>query len=139
MVAGDRVLAPLGVTATQWKVLAALEAQGPSRLADLVSQLRLDQAGTSRLVERLERAGLVTRQPSREDGRVVLAALTQQGRQAAGRCRAVLEPMMRELTSEFDDARLVLFCEVLEAFTARAETFAAQLPRRRLSAAARRR
>ncbi|HEX5748823.1 MAG TPA: MarR family transcriptional regulator [Archangium sp.] len=131
MVLGDRVLAPLGVTAAQWKVLAALEADGPRRISDLVSSLRLDQAGTSRLVDRLERAGFVTRRPSKEDRREVRVVLTEEGAGAAARCRAVLEPLMRELTGELEDERLAAFAQVLEVFAARVETLTTRVPPRR--------
>lgn len=132
MLVGDRVLAPLGVTSAQWKLLAALEADGPRRISDLVSSLRLDQAATSRLVGRLERAGFVTRHPSEEDRREVQVVLTGQGAQAAARCRAVLEPVMRTLTEDFHEEQLVAFAKALEVFAARVELLATQVPRRRL-------
>lgn len=131
MVAGDRLLAPLGVTSVQWKVLATLDSDGPLRVSDLVTRLKMDQAGTSRLVARLERAGFVSRQPSLEDNREVHVALTRKGSQATVRCRAVLEPLMRGLTERLGDERLVAFAEALEVFAAQVEALTAELPKPR--------
>jgi DNA-binding MarR family transcriptional regulator len=136
LLVGDRVLAPLGITSTQWKVLAALTVEGPLRVSDLVSRLRLDQAGTSRLVDRLEQAALVTRQPSQEDRRETRLLLTAEGERVAARCRAVLAPVMDELTQDFDEAQLVAFARALEAFATRIEPLAERLPKRRVARAA---
>lgn len=128
---GDRLLAPLGLTSAQWKVLAALEADGALRVADLVSVLRLDQAGTSRLVSRLERAGFVARSPSQEDRREVRVLLTEEGRRAAARCREVLVPVMRELTEGLEDEQLQALALGLEAFAERIEALVTRVPPRR--------
>lgn len=130
MLVGDRLLAPLGVTSAQWKVLAALDADGPLRVSDLAVGLRLEQAGTSRLVARLARAGFVSRQPSEEDRREVRIVLTPRGRQAAVLCRAVLGPLMRSLTEPLGDERFVAFAEALEVFASQVEALIPQVPPR---------
>jgi DNA-binding MarR family transcriptional regulator len=50
------------------------------RLSALAESVVLTQSGISRLVDRLEKAGLVQREPSPDDGRGAYAALTQEGR-----------------------------------------------------------
>lgn len=52
---------------------------GQMRLHDLTAQSILSQSGMSRVVERLERAGLVRREGAREDRRGAYAILTQAG------------------------------------------------------------
>lgn len=49
------------------------------RLQDLTAQSILSQSGVSRVVERLERAGLVRRESAREDRRGAYAILTETG------------------------------------------------------------
>ena len=49
------------------------------RLSDLAERVLLTQSGLSRLVDRLEREGLVRRQPDPEDGRATQAVLTEEG------------------------------------------------------------
>jgi DNA-binding MarR family transcriptional regulator len=50
------------------------------RLSALAASVVLTQSGISRLTDRLEKAGLVRREPSPGDGRGAYAALTEDGR-----------------------------------------------------------
>jgi DNA-binding MarR family transcriptional regulator len=50
-----------------------------ARIQDLAAQSLLTRSGLSRVVERLERKGLVTRSPATEDGRGSYAELTAAG------------------------------------------------------------
>lgn len=49
------------------------------RLRELNENILMAQSSLSRMVERLEKRGLVRRQPSPEDGRGVLVQLTEEG------------------------------------------------------------
>ena len=49
------------------------------RLRELNENILMAQSSLSRMVERLEKRGLVRRQPSPEDGRGVLVGLTEEG------------------------------------------------------------
>lgn len=51
------------------------------RMTDLADAVLLSRSGVTRLVDRLERAGLVSRSRSDEDGRGVVAVLSERGRQ----------------------------------------------------------
>jgi DNA-binding MarR family transcriptional regulator len=68
-----------GLTSPQLVVLHLLRREGavpPSQIAKSVS---LSQATISSILDRLQRAGLIDRQRSPKDGRVMLAALTDKG------------------------------------------------------------
>lgn len=70
---------PLGT----YDVLVQLsEAGGQLRLKDLLLRVLLSQPGLSRKVERLQKAGLVERQPDPNDGRGVVVCLTDAGLKA---------------------------------------------------------
>ena len=51
------------------------------RMCDLAGALHLSPSGTTRRLDGLVRRGLVRREPSAEDRRVMLAVLTDEGRQ----------------------------------------------------------
>lgn len=53
------------------------------RPIDVASTLRMDKGYVSRLVIKLEKRGLVTKVPSRSDGRSKLIQLTEEGRELA--------------------------------------------------------
>src|SRR4051812_36719056 len=72
-----------GLEAGWHDVLATLRRNGaPFRMrpTDLTSQLMLTSSGTTKRLDRLEEAGLVTRQPDPSDRRGTLIALTDAGR-----------------------------------------------------------
>jgi DNA-binding MarR family transcriptional regulator len=63
----------------------------PGQLGDL---LRLTTGGTAALVQRLERAGHVTRAPHARDGRSIVLRLTEEAEREAGEAFA---PLVRQL------------------------------------------
>ena len=60
--------------------LAGIERLGPQRLTLLAAREGVTQPAMTQLISRLEESGLVRREPSPDDGRVVLVAITEQGR-----------------------------------------------------------
>jgi MarR family transcriptional regulator, organic hydroperoxide resistance regulator len=94
---GNRVLAPTGVTSSQWKVLALLTTAGEARVNQLVEALDSDQAAVSRLVARMEHAGLLRRRADRRDARATALTLTARGRKASHACDRRLRRVMRAL------------------------------------------
>ena len=65
-------------------VLATLRRQGPPyklRPTDLTEETMLTSSGTTKRLDKLERAGLIAREPDPNDRRGVLIALTDKGRE----------------------------------------------------------
>ena len=56
------------------------------RLAEMAKATLLSRSGLTRLVDRLEQAGLLTREPCEDDARGAFAVLTPEGLQALRRC-----------------------------------------------------
>lgn len=99
------LLAPLGITYPQYLVLLVLwEAHGRQQAAPTVSQLgtrlHLDSGTLTPLLKRLERDGLVTRQRSEQDHRVVHVVLTQEGRELRSRAESVPGEIARCLVGD---------------------------------------
>lgn len=76
----DRWLSPSGITRSQWWVLAFLSREDGMPQTELADQLDLGKVALGALVDRLEAAGFVRRQPSATDRRVKLIHLTPDGR-----------------------------------------------------------
>lgn len=75
------LLAEQRLSLVSYDVLVQL-AEAPKRrlrMAELADRVLLSRSGVTRLVDRLERAGLVTRQRVSGDGRGVIAELTHAG------------------------------------------------------------
>lgn len=72
-----------GLTVAQAATLDALSASGPLRLGALGLRLGVQASTLTRNLSRLEKAGLVRREPDAEDARAARVALTAEGRKAA--------------------------------------------------------
>lgn len=72
-----------GLTMSDYDVLVQLRecCEHRVRMSDLASQSRLTRSGMTRLIEGLERDGLVTRKRCTNDQRVSFAVLTERGEQ----------------------------------------------------------
>lgn len=70
---------PAQVTLVQYRVLATMAQEGPTRPATLASLLGVDASTVTRMCDRLVRDGLVVRRGQRSDRRVVHVALTAEG------------------------------------------------------------
>src|SRR5262245_49789131 len=74
------LVAAHGLPLTWYDVLGVLdEAGGRLRMSELARAVLLSGSGATRLVDRMERAGLIVREPCEEDGRGFFAVLTEAG------------------------------------------------------------
>ncbi|MFJ8846411.1 MarR family winged helix-turn-helix transcriptional regulator [Streptomyces cyaneofuscatus] len=74
-----QALKGLGLTYPQYLVMLVLWEEGPRPVKAIGERLRLDSGTLSPLLKRLEAAGLVRRERSREDERSVVIELTGEG------------------------------------------------------------
>jgi MarR family transcriptional regulator, organic hydroperoxide resistance regulator len=69
-----------GMTVPRWRVLIGLIARDGRTIGDLVDYTIIAQPALSRIIDQMERDGLVTRQTAQHDSRVVEVHLTPHGR-----------------------------------------------------------
>ena len=74
------VLKPLGLTYTQYIVFLVLWEKDGRPVGEIGEKLLLDNGTLSPLLKKMEQAGYVRRERSREDERVVVITLTEAGR-----------------------------------------------------------
>ncbi|MBO6936411.1 MAG: MarR family transcriptional regulator [Deltaproteobacteria bacterium] len=98
-----------GITPQQFNVLRILaddtEAEG-LRCSGISERLVNRVPDITRLLDRLEKAGLVARHRDARDRRVVRAALTAEGRALVDRTQGPLEDAFRRLFDHLDEAEL---------------------------------
>ena len=107
---GNRTLAallrPLGLTPAQAEVVTVLaRAGGPLTVSQVGDLLVCEPGSPSRLVTSLVAAGYVARRAHPDDGRASALELTQRGRRAAERVRAVEERFHDELRARLTSQR----------------------------------
>jgi DNA-binding MarR family transcriptional regulator len=88
--AADKRLAPLELSAAQLIVIASLAGDERKSASDLCKGISYDAGAMTRMLDRLEGKGLIRRNRSPEDRRLVHLELTDEGRAAY--------PRMRELS-----------------------------------------
>ena len=97
--------------------LLATVAEGQRTIGELTESEGLVQSAVSKLVERLERRSLVTRQRAVRDGRIVLVTITPVGAATLERTREHIRERMRDALRELpagDLATLLATGDVLE-------------------------
>jgi len=96
------------LTTTEVDVLVALDRRGPLRLSDLAGFAGLNPTMLSRLIPKLEEAGLMRRLGAEGDRRVCRVEVTAKGRRLLERIRSerndVLSRLLRELDAAERDA-----------------------------------
>jgi len=97
------VLEPMGLTHPQYLVMLALWGEEPLSVTDLSRRLELDPATLSRLLRRLESAGLVRRDRNPADERSLAVALTVAGRDLRTQALAVPGTVLQRLGMGLDE------------------------------------
>ena len=86
----DKRLAPLELSAAQFIVIANLAgAEGPKSASELCKGISYDAGAMTRMLDRLEAKGLISRNRSAHDRRLMHLELTDEGRAAYPRMREI--------------------------------------------------
>ncbi len=108
-----------GLTMARYDVLAHLDMAGRLGLTDLASSILLSQSGLSKLLDRMEAAGLVRRDPDPRDGRAAFAAITPQGRSLVRKARHGHHEILRQTFAEaLDDEDLADLARIMDRISA---------------------
>ncbi|MDQ0505487.1 MarR family winged helix-turn-helix transcriptional regulator [Xanthobacter agilis] len=103
----EKALADLGVTAPQFTVLTMLHAYPGLSGADLARTALVTPQTVSVILANLERAGLITRTPHAQHGRILMAALSPAGERLLALARArvhALDPVLKDDLSAPEEA-----------------------------------
>jgi len=93
---------PLGATLQMWRVLAALRDGDGRRMGDLSATTSIEVSTLTRLVDGMERKGLVARRRAADDARVITLSVTTAGRQMTRRILPIAERYERVALKGFD-------------------------------------
>jgi DNA-binding MarR family transcriptional regulator len=119
----ERYQARLGVTLPEARVIASVGSFGPFSIMELARHANLDKSQASRAAEAMIRQGLVQRQPSADDGRVVLVSLTPEGRALYRKVMPIARKWNDDMFDCLDEREKVAFSnaldKIIETMTAR--------------------
>jgi DNA-binding MarR family transcriptional regulator len=114
--AAEGALKPHGISATQYNALRILRGAGPKGLPCQevgARMVRLDPDLT-RLFDRLEARGLLARERSEEDRRVVLVRLAPAGVRLLASLDGVIEELLKKMLGRLGEKKLRLLVELCE-------------------------
>lgn len=111
----ERLLAPHGLSMTQYNVLRILRGAGPDGLCrnEIGERLISRMPDVSRLLDRMEAAGLVSRVRDKADRRLVNTTLTREGRALVDELDAVTAAYQQEQIGHLTKAQLRTLIDLL--------------------------
>ncbi len=103
LVAGDRLVAKLGLTSARWQVLGAIAyAERPESVAWHARTMGVHRQGIQRIVNELEKEGIVGFQPNPHHKRAHLVLLTSKGQELFEAALALQIPWVNDLASDLN-------------------------------------
>ncbi|MEV0360282.1 MarR family transcriptional regulator [Nocardia sp. NPDC050697] len=106
---------------TTLSVLHTLAGRGPQRLSALTAGEQVTQPAITQIVAKLERDGLVARDPDPSDGRAVLVRITPRGAAAVTGRRTARVARMAELVARLEPEHRAALTAALPALARLAE------------------
>ena len=106
----DIELGKHGFTAAQWPILRAVADDKTPIAADLCRKLNYDTGSMTRMLNRLEEKGVIVREPSSEDRRIVRLRMTPAGRRLYPKLRDTTVGVLNQLLGDIppDEVRHAL-------------------------------
>jgi DNA-binding MarR family transcriptional regulator len=117
LAAGDRLVAKLGLTSARWQVLGAI-AYSPiaEPVARLARNMGLHRQGVQRIVNELEKEGLVEFRPNPHHRRASLVVLSERGREIYEEAGRLQTPWVNALSAGVPAEDIALAIRVLQSF-----------------------
>ena len=111
----EDLLKPHGISATQYNVLRILRGAGQGGLCrnELRDRMLTRMPDMTRLLDRMEEAGLVKRSREQDDRRMVLTQITARGRELLGELDRPMTQLHREQLSRLSDEQLRSLIDLL--------------------------
>ncbi len=122
LAAGDRLVAPLGLTSARWQVLGAVAmAPHPGPVPHLARAMGLSRQNVRRIADDLAAAGVLRFAPNPHHRRAKLVLLTDRGREVFAAARRLQAPWADGLGDGLDPGAGRAALDTLRALRARLE------------------
>ena len=101
-------LDPLGITYPQYLVLLVLWEKDQRPVCDIGKRLFLETNTLTPLLQRMEKAGMVTRTRGKEDSRQRIVSLTDKGRTMRKQAAVIHESMRKEVALKLNEEQAMV-------------------------------
>lgn len=115
--AAERVIEPFGLSFAQYNALRIVRGAGTGGIATLAIRERMIEEGTTitRLLDKLEEAGLLRRERSFPDRRQVMCFATAAGKKLLDKADPLVDASDAEAMEVLDEREAMLLLELLDA------------------------
>jgi DNA-binding MarR family transcriptional regulator len=122
LVAGDRLVGGLGLTSARWQVLGAIAyAKQPGPVAWVARSMGLNRQGVQRIVNELEKDGIVAFAPNPNHRRANLVVLTERGKAIYEAASNLQAPWVNRLSDGLNLKGIAIATEVVGELRERLE------------------
>lgn len=126
LLAGDRLVAELGLTSARWQILGAIAyAERPELVAWHARTMGVHRQGVQRLVNELKKDGIVELQPNPHHKRAHLVVLTPKGQALFDTAMALQIPWVNGLSDGLSSSEIETTQKVVDHLRSRLEDAAA--------------
>src|SRR3954453_7021785 len=122
LAAGDRLVAGLGLTSARWQILGTIvAAERPQPVAWLARDMGANRQNVQRIVNDLEKDGLIAFEPNPHHRRAQLVVLTDKGHRTYDDAIKLYDPQVNWLGEEFTIKDIATAGRVMKALRKRFE------------------
>jgi len=123
-IALDRRLRPLGYSRSRWMALLHVSREDGITHRELAERLGIEAATLVRLIDRMEKEGLLQRRASETDRRVKHLHLSAAGRKEMDRIWACASDLRKEILAGLSKAKIKTTLDVLQKVRSKLESLA---------------
>lgn len=109
----ERALKPLNLDQARWRVLVILAEDGPISIGAIAEAAVYKASTLSRIIGRMQDAGLVDVVPRPSDNRVAVVSMTPQGRDLYDRSRVAASRVFRRAADQFTPTEFAALSRLL--------------------------
>ncbi len=106
-------LRTIGLSLPYWRVLAVLNVGDGRNIGELSVYTVIEQSTLSRIIDRMEQAGLVRREPGKADARVTEVFMTPKGNEALAQIVPIAMKHYRRAVDGLDEAEMAALVRTL--------------------------
>lgn len=114
----DTLTRDLGVTSHQWRLVGIVVRNPGINQCDAADMLDVEPITLSRMVDKLEQAGMMERRPAPADRRAWCLHVTETARPITERIRAIVDQVLDQCLNGFSDEEIDQFTQYVERYRA---------------------
>ena len=119
--AGNRLTRPHGLTGARWQIMGPIDIEGPLTVAQIARRMGLARQGVQRIVNDLEKTGMVTLAPNRDHKRSPLVSISYKGHRVMAAINEAQAAWVNVLSEGLSERQVKQVLKTLRLVTERCE------------------